>query len=264
MTVIRWKHLTVPKLGNPASENEDAFFTHHASPFTTRDLPFTCAMSDGATTASFSKLWASLLVQNFSQTAPDAAIFQHHLDQCQTAWKKQTQNQDLPWHTQEKIRMGSFATLLWLAVFPAATRQGLFQKTGGRFACLFVGDTCLFQLRKDKVIYFKPMQKSTDFNNRPPLVSSNTSANLMLKIDPKSSLFQNDWQKGDHILLTTDALASFLIKKMEERSDLVSKLSSLVVAPWFGGQVFADWVDHLRKEQGLRNDDTSLVSISIQ
>lgn len=260
MTRIRWKYLTAPKMGNPPSENEDAFFTYKTGPNTILDSPFICAMADGATTATFSKLWASMIVKTFSRVTPEPDEFINKLEKCQLEWKNHFQQLDLPWHTEEKIKIGSFATLLWLAVFPHEP----FQKAGGRFTTLCVGDTCIFQIRNEKVIFYKPIEKSTDFNNRPVLLPSLSSLNHLLKMDTRVKLFSSDWQRGDHLLLATDALAAFLIKNMEEQSDLVSNFSALVVTPRFGVQVFSNWVDHLRNEQSLRNDDTSLLSLTIQ
>ena len=251
--------MTVPKMGNVSSENEDTFFTHKNGPITKLDSPFTCAISDGATAATFSKLWASILVKTFSRAISDTAVFQINLERCQLEWKKHFQQRELPWHTEEKMKMGSFATLLWLTIFPHETSQ----KPGGRFKALCVGDTCIFQVRNGKVIFCKPIGNSADFNNRPALIPSLSSLNHFLKMDSSIQTFSSDWQRGDQLLLTTDALAAFLIKKMEESSDLVPELFDLVVTPRFDDHVFSNWVDQQRAENTLRNDDTSLISITI-
>ena len=260
MTQIRWKHLTVPKKGNPSSENEDVFFTYKVGPLTPLDSPFICAMSDGATTATFSRLWASMVVKTFGKVVPDPDKFLGNLEKCQSDWTKHFQKVDLPWHTQEKMKTGSFATLLWVAIFPHEP----FQKTGGRFTSICLGDTCIFQLRNKKVIFCQPIEKSADFNNRPVLLPSLASFNHSLKMDSRVKTFSVDWQKGDHLLLTTDALAAFLIRKMEESPEFVSGFSDLVGTTWFDSKVFSIWVDHHRDERALRNDDTSLVSMTIQ
>ena len=259
MTQIRWKYLTVPKLGNPSSENEDAFFTYKLGPLTLLDSPFTCAMADGATTATFSKLWASMVVKTFGRSVPAHDQFMGSLEKCQAEWKKHFQKMDLPWHTEEKIKMGSFATLLWLAIFPHEP----FQKAGGMFSSICLGDTCIFQLRKHKVIFCKPIEKSADFNNRPVLLPSLSTLNHSLKMDAHINLFSADWQKGDHLLLATDALAAFLIRKKEEDPDFISGFSDMVSTTWFDSKIFSIWVDHHRTERTLRNDDTSLVSMTI-
>jgi hypothetical protein len=252
--------MTVPKMGNVSSENEDTFFTHKNGPITKLDSPFTCAISDGATAATFSKLWASILVKTFSRAIPDPNGFQTNLDKCQLEWKKHFQQRELPWHTEEKMKMGSFATLLWLTIFPHETSQ----KPGGRFKALCVGDSCIFQVRNQKVIFCKPIGNSADFNNRPALIPSLSSLNHFLKMDSSVQIFSNDWQRGDQLLLTTDALAAFLIKKMEEGSGMVSEFFDLLGRSGFEGQVFSNWVDQQRAENTLRNDDTSLTSITIQ
>jgi hypothetical protein len=82
-------------------------------------------------------------------------------------------------------------------------------------------------------------------------------------MDAHINLFSANWQKGDHLLLATDALAAFLIRKKEEDPDFISGFSDMVSTTWFDSKVFSIWVDHHRTERTLRNDDTSLVSMTI-
>jgi serine/threonine protein phosphatase PrpC len=61
-----WKAFSLCKEGNREEENEDAVYPQLVNGSSLVADQFSCAMADGATTSSFSKLWANLLVKESS------------------------------------------------------------------------------------------------------------------------------------------------------------------------------------------------------
>ena len=196
----------LPKAGNTPEEYEDAFW-----PKKSIDRPtplFRCAVADGATTTSFSRLWARTLVRAYCRgQLGRGKAFLKHLAPLQQKWKMAVSQKPLPWYAEEKLRQGAFSSLLGLTI---RGDQGTEQL---QWNALAVGDSCLFQTREDKVITQFPLTCSDQFTNRPALLSSNPSSNNRLAdhIYPASG----QWQDGDAFYLMTDAIACWFLRAVE-------------------------------------------------
>jgi|688.fasta_scaffold697985_1 hypothetical protein len=183
--------LSLPKHGNAPDEYEDAAFP--LSFDADEDLQeFRCAVADGATETSFSKLWANLLVSGFVDKEP--------LPDSRKKWQEQIPSTDQPWYVEEKAQSGAYAALACLTLLADSTWSGE-----------AVGDSCLLQIRDDHIIFSFPLKAAEDFNNRPALVCSKEDSST--EIEPKREVSQ--WQSGDKFLLLTDAIAHWLLGATE-------------------------------------------------
>lgn len=224
-----------PKRGNSGDEYEDAFWPREPLDIDSKLLRF--AVADGATETSFAGSWARILTRAYCRDQFAEKKIRKHLPQLEQQWQSSIERTSLPWYAEEKLSHGAFATLLGLTLW-----DGEWQSTA-------IGDSCLFQVRNGQVMTAFPMTCAEDFNNRPRLLSSN-------KRNWNDELTQiararGTWQKDDVFYLMTDALACWFLRE---------KAAAAVVDRAYSE---AGWIESLRDE-GMRNDDVTLLRITLQ
>ena len=253
----------VPKLGNSAEEYEDA------AAFSLEQGRF--AIADGATESSFSDLWARSLVRQYTTSPPlippNSAPLHDWLVPLQTEWHGSINWERLPWFAEEKARNGAFAAFLglyflgadkappppfsfWGWVFRRRPRVG-----GVRWHALAVGDSCLFQVRGDKLLSAFPISESGAFNDRPLLISSNPSRNH--PVWKAVQFAEGECQPGDMFILGTDALSKWFLQEREAGNRPWETLVTVQTQA-----SFATFVDALRQQHTIRNDDTTLLQFT--
>lgn len=253
---IRWKAFTVSKYGNRPDENEDAFWPDWRNK-TLPDLrKFRCAIADGATSTSFSSLWANLLVR--CTTKLSISKFKATVKASQKRWIKEIQKIDLPWHAEEKVKEGSYATLVRFSVYQSQLYSHGFWKA------VCVGDSCLFQIRKNKLLSVIPLNSSEEFKKNPTLISSLPKKNSLI-LDVQNRLyFSGQWMTGDEFFMMTDALANWFLKTYEkDRNLLFGNVDNVGFTQISNQEKFESWVDRSRMDQLIKNDDTTFVRILI-
>lgn len=226
-----WRAFALPKAGHGREELEDAFAGDpEAGRF---------AVADGASESAFAALWAELLVQEFVHQRGRLADW---LVSVRQRWHERCQKADMPWYLEEKFAQGAFATFL-----------GVFFRGGRRWQAGVVGDCCLLHVRSGQLRRAFPMRRSQDFSNRPALLCSRPQgAGKQIKV----SLLSGPWRADDVMLLATDALAQWFLRKVEEGNK-----------PWEEAlrvgtdEEFAAWIGPMRESKEIRNDDTTLMVI---
>ncbi len=240
----------LPKQGNTEEEYEDACcprkVTERAS------CSFRCAVADGATETSFSGLWAGLLVQAFGSGRLTSKRRQETLRSLQGRWLSQVSAHPLPWFAEEKARCGAFSSLLGLELGEASICGG------GRWwrACA-VGDSCLVQMRGDAILSSFPIRDSRAFNNRPLLLSSNPGRNKEATTMWTSR--GGTWESEDAFYLMTDALACWFLTEAEKGQQPWRRLRD----PQTGDGTFAELIAELRRNGRMRNDDVTLLRVTV-
>ena len=269
------RFFSLPKAGNAADENEDAFdcytnsvqdrFRTHRFPSAVRrsttDTPVRLAVADGATESSFSDLWAKLIARAFCRPtglgpglppsdSDDAENLKQQsvkgFDHASRLWDLSHRDLRLPWYAEQKKEMGAFAAFIGLRVCPAPEPQ-----RDGTWDALAAGDACLFHFRSGTLRRAFPIGNHEGFSNTPWLLSS--------KAPTESSLVSasGKWQTGDEFALATDALACWILHASSLGEDVAAILRSLC-----SQDAFATWVNQQRHAEGrlplLRNDDVTL------
>ena len=245
------KTFWLPKRGNSAEEYEDAL-AHSTHRF---------AVADGATESSFAERWAQALTSQFVASPPDhirnnSIPLEEWLRPLQKEWHKSIPWDRLPWYAEEKARGGAFAAFLGVEITPAPSRfriMDLFRKRQGtRWHAFAVGDSNFFHIRNDSLTKAFPYEKSDQFNSRPLLLSSNPNRNQ--GVWKSISQAEGDCEPGDILILMTDALAAWFLKQHEAGKKPWSELLALNTE-----EEFTIFIELLRNEAGLRNDDTTLL-----
>lgn len=196
------------------------------------------ALSDGATTASFSAQWAWTLARWFTgrKLHPDPDGFMRILPGLGRSWLRNVMTRDLPWHAEEKVRSGSFATFLGVTV------------AGDSWRALAVGDSCLFHVRNDSLVYSFPYGASSEFSASPILASTSNVSHEMVASAVRSA--DGELKKRDLLVLATDGLAQWLMREVENGN-----------RPWRifreNERALRDLVDCERTERRMRNDDVA-------
>jgi len=252
-----WKSFSLCKDGNREEENEDAVYPLMLNGSSLVVDQFSCAMADGATQSSFSKLWAGLLVKQSSQSHQFQQDLNQTVNSARLQWKNALPDRELPWPVAIKVRQGAFATLLWFHIWHKNGISGLPSvPVDHGWAASAVGDTCLFQVIKGRFVSSFPLTRAAQFSNTPDLISTNlTYANVRgMNINTSGK-----WRRGDHFLIASDALAHWFIKEIENGTltwSMVSlNLTSIVR--------FQTWIRSLRRQSLIRNDDTSLICLTV-
>jgi hypothetical protein len=239
----------LPKAGNSAREFEDSFHPPDLCDGIERQGDrFRCAVADGASESVFADIWAKLLVRGYTRGQFSFTTVEDDITRLQSRFAKITSRQSVNWYAEQKLAMGTFATFIGLEVVDCTDRI----RSWSSFA---LGDSCLFLIRQDSLLFSYPLSTSGDFTRSPELVCSNRSNRGFTKSIRCES---GSWEPGDKFLLMTDALAAWFLSECEVGNK-----------PWdalnisFGRTEFPDFVSDQRRQNKLRNDDVTLVRIAV-
>lgn len=239
-TEICW----APKAGNSSSDYEDAYWP--PEPLVRRQR--SCqrfAVADGATESSFSGMWARQLVRAYCKQGWTDSELPVRLPPLQQAWQAEVGQKALPWYAEEKARAGAFTTLCGLTLQDHVGARGQ-----GSWRALAVGDSCLFQVRQQRLVAGFPITDAAEFGNSPILFASRPGPNqAALQAVCSQSGF---WQAGDEFLLMTDALAAWFLSQ------------KAIPASFPGAAEFSGWIAELRQSRSLRNDDVTLLRVMLE
>jgi serine/threonine protein phosphatase PrpC len=231
LPTVAHRILAAPKAGSDAA-SEDAADAHVEA------WPVRAAVADGATESAFSGLWArTLVVELLARSTTTAEAFEAAVEAGRAEWAAAVARRldDRPWYVRAKAEEGAFATVLSVTLHE-----------DGAWTGLAVGDCCLFHLRDGAVIATWPYEDPDAFTHRPSLVPSRRTRPV-----PAPRTTTGDWEPGDALLLATDAVAAWLLRR-----DAASVLDT-------DPSAFGRAVQTARKKGALRNDDATLLVLTI-
>ncbi len=248
MKDIPIKGFSIGKLGNSDTENEDAFNFIEAQFEKPEKLLQRLAIADGATMSSFAGKWAQLLVEAYiKEPFNSPEDLQHVIKSLSFQLSEYVESKKpMPWYAEEKARQGAFSTFLGLEFLESKENSD----TYGKWQVIGIGDSCLFCIRDNNLLLTFPIKFSTDFNNRPNLVSSNLSCNQNLL--ETTFLESGNWKTGDIFILATDALAAFLLAENEKESFKWETLTNKK-----NDTEFKEWVENKRNSEEIKDDDVT-------
>jgi hypothetical protein len=246
------------KAGNAPEENDDACYPLGSR--SVRAQLARVAVSDGATEGFQSGRWATYLVEAFSHG--QSLNVDRITRSARRRWSKwfqeyleaRAKSRPIQWWEEPGLERGAFASLIGLQLKANGAAEG------GSWEAVAVGDSCLFHVRDSALLQAFPMQESSAFTNRPLLIPTNAEY-LDPERDEAIVRANGSCASDDTFYLTTDALAKWLLSRMEDQRPPWRLLRDLdtdaEVRP------FDEWVQRLRMEEGLRNDDVTLVRIDL-
>ena len=251
--IIKWFSATLQKNGNQIKENEDKYapILGNGAYFRTKD--FRCAISDGATESSFSQIWADHLVNEYINSKfPDNLGF---ISAAKSKWNGEVSKIEHTWVSREKIKNGSFATLLGFQLV-AGDRENYYP-LGGKWKAIGIGDSCLFQFREDRSIIVIPINNRSGFHNRPSLLGTASANESYL-----DHAFYGSWKSGDDFFLMTDALAEWSISNLRDGKNVSGILKDKLTRK-SRDNLFSEWINSLRFRHEIKNDDTTVIWVKV-
>jgi hypothetical protein len=240
---LQLRQLLLPKLGQEASECEDAIAIDTQT--------FRFAVADGATEAFAARRWAERLAQNWVRNESTLTVeeFREWVAtegrELQDSWNGLT----LSWYAEEKARTGSFAAFVGVE---------LDLKTDSpSWKAIALGDACLLHCRRGTLLKSLPLSRAENFNSAPVLVASNSclhdASMQSLVIDSGSC------QNGDVLLLMSDAAAAWCLQRLENGDSAVEEFLGAN-----GDEELNRFFDDERSAGRIRNDDLAIVRIELQ
>jgi protein phosphatase 2C-like protein len=228
----------IPKEAKYIKDNEDSFRWSEKFGF--------AVLSDGASESFAAKVWSNLLVKKFlhTTTMDDAFLASIH-----EVYEDEINYQDLSWSKQAAYLRGSFATIL-------ALWENL-EKT--EVTVVAVGDSIAVLCKDNLSVDSFPYHESEEFTQRPKLLSTIPRHNEFLHSQDFLNTHQIRWpvDTTTHILLMTDALGAWCLKRIEENDPEWLSLLDLRNTPDFRKLVIKE-----RKSGRMKIDDTSLLVLS--
>jgi hypothetical protein len=238
----------VPKRGNSIDEYEDAYAIDTVE---TESNIVRIAVADGASEGFFSKIWADILVKNFHRKKiTTMSAFLEHCNEDWKIWKsqylegRQASDRPIQWFEEDGIRRGAYSTFLGLNI----------KRDDSQWQAIAIGDTCLFHIRNGALIQSFPLCDSISFNNSPILLSSENP--LTNEIMDAIVLETGSYREGDCFFLMTDALSAWVLQEFENGNDPIDEILGINTQ-----DEFAAFIDTLRTENHLHNDDVTLVTM---
>jgi hypothetical protein len=265
-------HLVAPKHGSTEGECEDAVCVLPVRSYDELvNGPVTASVCDGATESVLAKDWARLLAAESARWAMERAEFftsgpayEEFAAAAVERWDpwledytrgRAEEGRPLKWYEQAKLVEGAYATMLAVRIAPgpgSPTETWPWQAAA-------LGDSCLFHIRDDKLLRSFPVERAEEFGTVPDLFSSrNRDTGL---IAARTRFAAGVCEPGDRLLLMSDALSAWYLAA----PDPVHAFHQLLE---FGGPHdaadFSSWLNALRSQQVLRNDDVAVVRIDIE
>ena len=249
--LITRKFQTV-KAGNRPDECEDA-----SRIWLSGDGPARLSVCDGASESAFARVWAQILAESlvmrpFDMDSLEGLALAEWLEPCVNQWNGAVPWGRIPWHGEAKTRAGSLATILAMQIDWTAGPSGALS-----WQAAAVGDCCLFIVRDDALSVSFPMEESGQFNSTPPLVCSNPANNGNVWSHVRQ--LRGECLPGDLIILASDALAAWMLQEHESGGRPWETLLSLD-----SEKRWREWVQTMRGERAMRNDDTTMITVKAE
>jgi len=247
------------KDGGAAADYEDAA-TFRPSVPDDAEVPgesINVAVADGASESLLAGRWARLLVGEFAEAEP-------LLDGGDSPRRRRVRRRGGLASTARTSMSGTTAASpspgtkspVWLGGAYATLLVAHFSESGTWNAAA-LGDSCLFQVREERLLAAFPLDTAAAFGTQPHLLNSRSVDEKL--ITTKTTLIDGSWEPEDVFFLCTDALAAWFLFESESGKDPWTTLRDLGTdaIPY----PFDDWVAGERAAGRMRNDDVTLVRV---
>jgi len=248
-----------PKAGHTVAEYEDAAWPGPLGDGEREGNRLRLALCDGATESLLAGRWARQLAATFGGASGDgfaplltAATSRFEDELRGYLADRRARGRPIQWYEEPGLRRGARATLLVTELEEPVEGAAV-----GTWAALAVGDSCLFQVRRDRLRVAFPLEQAGEFGSAPDLVSSRGRDVAAAR----TRLLEGRWRPGDVFYLATDALAAWFLRSVDAGGRPWEELDAL---PPGDREAFAGWVGQLRGKRAIKNDDVTLVRVEVR
>lgn len=206
------------------------------------------AVADGATETAFSGEWAELLVHAYCERPfADWDDLAERSKAAAKEWASGIYSQDRPWHAFMRAQSGGAAAIAGIEILTNERK----------WSAVALGDSCIFQIRDERIHLALPPYGAEEFGNHPRLISTDAAKNAGLASAYESS--SGSYEPGDRFVLATDAASEAFLRASERDDGLGEWLRALA-----GGKDAArGFIEALRDSQDIRDDDVAIVMIEV-
>ena len=209
------------------------------------------AIADGVSDGAYPGQWARI-VANRCLTLPrlEPAELAAALPSWQEAWVQSLPYGDMPWYVQAKLReTGAFSTLALLELESYRRNRRLWRV----FA---IGDSCVFHIRRNRLIGAHPLTQQGQFSNRVVAIGSTSGLEFNRQVLRQAYAYTGTWLPGDTFLLMTDALAAYLLSACHMGASIPEELPLRAsLREWAG------WVRAMQDDGHIANDDATMLEV---
>ncbi|PTU66935.1 hypothetical protein DB032_19380 [Chromobacterium sp. Panama] len=231
-------HASVPKELEQPELNEDALAIDEAAG--------RFAVSDGASTAYDSRIWANMLTARFLQSP---VVNHEWVTALIREYRASYDFDQLSWIQQSGIEQGAFATLL----------AAEFQPERVELELLCVGDSLAVLVENGTALKTFPYSHAEQFDVDPTLLSTRSDANEFITASQFYSQHSTTWSLHNNsvVLLMTDALGKWLLEASVKDHSTLQQLLTIG-----SEEEFKQLVMTLRETKQIKVDDTTLVRLA--
>jgi len=258
---------SVPKRGSQPEECEDASWVgpdgSGAGDFEIGSLRIVVA--DGASESLLAGRWARRLSSSFGTGKNPtrvksgfiatyfAAVDEWTREMAEYQADREERGVPIQWFEEPGLTKGAHATVVVVEFLEGQQGAPSFWKAAA------VGDSCVFQVRDEKLLASFPMQEVGAFSHQPPLLSSRGGENEVIRRHVR--LTSGDLDHEDSFYIVTDALAAWFLRLAHAGGRPWEPLRDMNTMDF--NVDFESWVNSQREEGGMDNDDTTLVRIDL-
>ncbi len=244
---------SIPKIDEAEKDIQDTFCISSSRAFSL------AAIADGAASSLYPRKWADIVVQAFC-CQPEISI--EHISKSSQDWLRPLQENWRQyylskvsgsrkrnwWEAGSETKDHGYATFVGLRIqHPTSAGER-------KWEAVAVGDSCLFKIdRKNSKLKTFPLEKSSDFKSVAKCVHSLPEYSSF-----SPSFIKGLYKEGDIFLLATDALAQWIFKDSSRNGDRWKQIIELTTP-----EDFVSFINHLRQDNLIKNDDTTLARIKI-
>lgn len=264
--------LSEPKLGSSKAEYEDAWFVSGERADTRAPSPGGCtvAVADGASESMLAGAWAGRLTRAVGGLAGrdlDADVFAERICAAAARWpayvnryvrRRARMGRPIAWYEESKLEQGAYATLLGVSLRWGAEQESEFADSGGEggtWSAAALGDACAFHVRDARLAEALPLERAADFDTSPRLAGTRAPDRAL--IEARTVVRGGTWLPGDVFYLATDAAAQWFLAEVEDGREPWREIDEACDAGSRGDA--RAWLDKLRSERVMRNDDVTIV-----
>lgn len=206
------------------------------------------AVADGATATAFSGQWAELLVRAYcNKPFADWEDLAARSQVAANEWASTVYAQDRPWYALMRAQSGGAAAIAGIEIIVKERK----------WSAIALGDSCVFQIRNERVYLAIPPYGPDDFGNNPRLIFTDAEKNVGLAsaYESKSGTFL----PGDRFVLATDAAAEAVLRADLGKAGLREWIRTLTKSEKRAQR----FIESLRNSRGIRDDDVAVVTIEV-
>jgi hypothetical protein len=257
-----------PKAGSTEEEYEDAAC---CVPESSEDGEVSgdalrVAVADGASESLLAGRWARLLTGEFMDSKVSTVSEPHDFAAASISaasrWdetvaqyveERAARGKPIKWYEEPGLDRGAYATLI-----AAHFSDVLTEAQAVTWHAAALGDSCLFQVRDERLTTKFPMTASADFGTTPDLLCSRGQDEGL--VAERVRFVSGTCEEGDSFFICTDALAAWFLNRWEVDEQPWDELTDLGSKEM---PTFAEWVAAHRSAGLMRNDDVTLVRLDI-